>query len=184
MKSILLLFVCFSGVCNVSGQNIYKTESSKVTFFSDALVEDIEATTHKSTAVMNISSGEIAVLIPIKSFEFDKSLMQDHFNENYMESDKFPNSTFKGKIIEKVVLAPGETLLINISGELVIHGVTQHRDIPVTLKANTNGIISVTGKFNIKVADHNVKVPSLVFKNIAEVVEVSFEYTLKNGIHP
>jgi polyisoprenoid-binding protein YceI len=183
MKSLLVL-VCLTIAFNSSGQNIYKAESGKVTFFSDALVEDIEATTHKTTAVMNISSGEIAVLIPIKSFVFDKSLMQEHFNENYMESDEYPNASFKGKIIEKITLNYGETLSVNISGELVIHGVSQHRDIPITLKTNADGTILASGKFNVKVADHKVKIPTLVFKNIAEVVEVSFEYALKSATHP
>jgi polyisoprenoid-binding protein YceI len=174
---ILLLSICATS--SVIGQNIYKAESGKVRFFSDALLEDIEATTNKTTAALNASTGDVAVLIPIKSFEFAKSLMKEHFNENYLESNKYPDASFKGKIADKFSLTPGANYEVTISGELLIHGVSQHRDIVATLKVNADGSVLVSGKFSVKVADHKVKIPTLVFQNIAEIVEVSFTYTLK-----
>lgn len=179
---ILLLSICATS--SVIGQNIYKAESGKVRFFSDALIEDIEAITNKSTAALNVSTGDVAVLIPIKSFEFDKSLMREHFNENYLESDKYPDASFKGKMSDKYPLTPGANYEGTITGELLIHGISQHRDIVATLKVNADGSVLVSGKFNVKVEDHKIKVPTLVFQNIAEVVEVSFTYTLKAVIHP
>ncbi|HEX5170820.1 MAG TPA: YceI family protein, partial [Cyclobacteriaceae bacterium] len=181
-KLILIATIALS--LNVAGQNLYKGENGKVRFYSDALLEDIEATTKKVTSVLNYTSGEVAVLIPIRSFVFDKSLMQEHFNENYLESDKFPEASFKGRLTEKFSFVPGETRQVNVSGELLIHGVSIHRDIPVSLAANQDGTLSATGKFDVKVADHKVKIPTLVFQNIAEVVEVSFELTLKPQIQP
>ena len=164
---------------NVSGQTIYKADNGKVKFFSDALFEDIEAVTKKATAALNASTGDVAVLIPIKSFVFKKSLMQEHFNENYLESDKYPEATFKGKIADINVPKPGEKKQVIIPGMLTIHGVPQSREITVTLETKTDGSVWVTGNFEVKVADHKVKIPSIVFQNIAELVEVTFEILLK-----
>lgn len=162
-----------------TGQNLYKAESGKARFFSEALMENIEATTSKAIAVLNDSTGDVAVRIPIKSFIFDKSLMREHFNENYMESEKYPDATFKGKIQEKISLTAGESEMVNVAGNLVIHGVSQPRNIQVSLKANADNSVTATGRFNITVADHKIKIPTIVFKNIAEVVEVTYEFILK-----
>lgn len=182
IKMILISTLALS--LNAVGQNLYKGENGMVRFYSDALLEDIEAITMKATSVLNYNSGEVAVLIPIKSFVFDKSLMQEHFNENYMESDKFPEASFKGKVSGKLSFVPGATKHAKVSGELLIHGVPMHRDISLSLIANQDGTIRAIGKFDVKVADHKVKIPTLVFQNIAEVVEVSFEFTLKPIIQP
>ena len=181
MKKLILVIFLFTTTF-VEGQNVYKSTSGKVRFFSDALLEDIEATTMKAVAALNVTTGEVAVLIPIKSFEFDKSLMKEHFNENYLESDKYHDASFKGKILDKLLLIPGASTVFNTTGELLIHGVAMHRDILITLKVNADGIVMATGKFEVHVADHKVKVPTLVFQNIAEVVEVTFEFTLKSVI--
>jgi polyisoprenoid-binding protein YceI len=178
--SLVSLFAMFSA----TGQNLYKAENGKARFFSEALIEDIEATTTNAIAAMNDSTGDVAVRIPIKSFVFDKSLMREHFNENYMESEKYPDATFKGKIEEKVSLTAGESKVVNVKGNLLIHGVSQPRNIQVNLKTNTDNTVTATGKFNVTVADHKIKIPSIVFQNIAEVVEVTCEFILKPAAKP
>ena len=183
MKPLIIVVCLFNTLC-VKGQDLYKSSNGKLRFYSDALLEDIEATTVKATAAFNVTTGSVAVLIPIKSFEFDKSLMKEHFNENYLESDKYPDASFKGKMMDKLVITPGGSNRVSVSGELLIHGVSQHRDITIDLKVNTDGSVVATGKFDVSVADHKVKIPTLVFQNIAEVVEVTFEITLKPAIHP
>ena len=183
MKALILIVCLFTTVCGV-GQTLYKTTNGQVRFYSEAVLEDIEATTMKATAALNVTTGEVAVLIPIKTFEFDKSLMKEHFNEKYLESDKYPDASFRGKIMDKLLLTPGKSTVVGISGDLLIHGVSYHRDIKIMLTVNANGTVLTTGKFDVKVADHKVKIPTLVFQNIAEVVEVTFELTLKPVVLP
>lgn len=163
----------------VNAQHLFKSEEGQVKFFSDAPLEDIVATTTKAKVVMNDSTGDVAVLIPIKSFMFRKALMQEHFNENYLESDRYKDATFKGKLSEQLTLKSGEQKNMDVSGQLVIHGVSKQRTIEVNLKKNRDGSISVSGKFNVKVAEHGVSIPSLLFQNIAEVVEVTLDFNLK-----
>jgi polyisoprenoid-binding protein YceI len=181
---LLISLVSLFAMLSATGQNLYKAENGKARFFSEALMEDIEATTTKAIAAMNDSNGDVAVRIPIKSFVFDKSLMREHFNENYLESQKYPDATFKGKIEEKISLAAGESKVVNLKGNLLIHGVSQPRNIQVNLKTNADKTVTATGKFNVTVADHKVKIPSIVFQNIAEVVEVTFEFILKPTAKP
>jgi len=172
------IIAMFLGLIQFASAQLYKGDKSKVRFFSDAVLEDIEAVTSKAGAVLNATSGEVAVVIPIKSFEFTKSLMREHFNDNYMESDKFPLATFKGKISEPLPREIKKEQMFNIVGTLNIHGVTQERTILLVLKPGPSGAILASGKFLVKLEDHKVKIPTLVFQNIAEVVEVSFELTL------
>jgi len=179
MKYIVSVIVCLVATFSSYGQDLFKGANGKARFFSDALLEDIEAKTNKVTSAYNLATGEVAVLIPIKSFSFDKTLMQEHFNENYLESDKYQDATFKGKVAGLQTLKPGEVQLVNISGNLTIHGVTRPRDIQTSLKLNLDGSLSATGEFELKIEEHKIKVPSLVFQNIAEIVEVSFELLLK-----
>jgi hypothetical protein len=178
MKLLVIFAVCLFIGGITYGQNLYKTANGKVRFFSDALLEDIEATTHKASAALDVGHNQIAVLIPIKSFVFDKTLMREHFNENYLESDKYLNSTFTGKLSEPLTLAAGVKTTATAVGSLTIHGVSQHREISVDILVNPDHSITATGKFNVTIADHKVKIPSLVFQNIAEVVEVTFELLL------
>lgn len=182
MKSLIFLFYTFL-TSLATAQTYYSGESGQVKFFSKAPLEDIEAKNNKVKAVINDSTGDVAVLIPIKSFIFKKSLMQEHFNENYMESDKFKDASFRGKLSDKIFLKPSEQKTINVSGQLLIHGVTQQRIITALVTKSADGSLIATGKFNVKIADHHIKVPTLLFENIAEVVEVTFNLILKPGTH-
>jgi polyisoprenoid-binding protein YceI len=184
MMRQLILWISLLVTTASYGQNLFKGENGKLKFFSDALIEDIGATTNKTISALDISTGNVAVIIPIKSFIFRKSLMQEHFNENYMESDKFSDASFRGKIIDKPILKIGENSLVNISGSLTVHGVSQDRNIQLNLKSNADGSVLATGKFEVKVTDHKIKIPSLMFQNIAEVVEVTFELKLKPVLKP
>src|SRR6478736_5684925 len=133
MKSLIFLFYTFL-TSLATAQTYYSVESGQVKFFSKAPLEDIEAKNNKVKAVINDSTGDVAILIPIKSFVFKKSLMQEHFNENYMESDKYKDASFKGKLTERLMLKPGERKEIAVTGQLTIHGVSQQRMVTVSLK--------------------------------------------------
>jgi len=181
MKRIDLLISFLTLASVASGQGFYKGENGTMRFFSSAPLEDIEAESRKVTSALNAATGEVAVLISINSFVFDKSLMQEHFNENYLESDKYPAASFTGKIPGHLSLNTGETRSVKVSGNLTIHNVTMARDIQVTLEMNSDGSLSASGNFKVNLEDHKVKIPQLLFQNIAEEVEVSFELKLKRS---
>ena len=147
---------------------------SNVMFFSKAAIEDIKAVNGKSSSIFNASSGEIVFSIPIKEFEFDKSLMKQHFNEKYMDSDKFPKATFAGKISGYDASITGEQNAV-ANGKLTIHGVEREVQIPGTLEW-TGGKVVVKSIFKVKLQDHKIKIPKMLWQNIAEEVEVTVEF--------
>jgi len=159
-------------------QERYLLENSFVRFFSDGIVEDIEATNKDSKGIIDFSKNEFLIKIPIKSFKFASALMQEHFNENYMESNKFPEGTFKGRIEGTYDLGKNGTYNVNTIGDLTIHGVTKSRNIPASIYVK-DGKVSLESKFMIKVAEHKIKIPSIVIRNIAEEVEVTIKSDLK-----
>lgn len=171
MKNLIILLLVFTFQIG-NAQKIVSIKST-TKFFSSATLEDITATTKKGKSVIDMSNGNIAFSIPINSFEFDKALMQEHFNEKYMESEKFPKASFSGVIdgwqngkpIAKAVA----------KGKLTIHGVTKEIDAKGAVKVEKNKLV-VTTKFNVRLEDYNVEVPSLMFQKIAEVVEVTIRY--------
>ena len=170
------LFFIFSIVCTltVSAQR-YKSSTSYIRFFSDAPLEDIEAVNEGSSSIIDATTKAIVMVVPIKSFVFEKSLMQEHFNENYLESDKYPNATFKGKIQEW----DGSIgkFSSKATGTMEIHGVTQEVTLEGELEFDGKKM-NVNSTFVIKLKDYKVKIPKAVFYNIAEEVEVTaqFEY--------
>jgi hypothetical protein len=167
----LALFFSFSGL----EAQVYtaKPGGTTITFFSEAPLENIEAVNKVATVVLKAPS-DIQISMPIRNFKFKNALMEEHFNENYMESDKYPKCVFRGKINEPVDLSKDGETKVTVTGKMELHGVT--RDV------NMDGIIKKSGeelklnsKFRMKVADYNIKVPSMYVKNIAEVVDVTFE---------
>lgn len=151
-------------------------EKSVITFFSDALIEDITATNSKTVSIFNKQTGEIAFSVPIREFQFEKKLMQEHFNEKYLESDKYPKATFSGKLLNFNETQTG-VQNVKASGKLTIHGVT--KDVEISGTAQLDDKLVLKSKFNVRLADYKVKIPQVVFQNIAEVVEVSVDITYK-----
>lgn len=138
-------------------------------------MEDIEAVNKSGTSLIDLGSRAIVIVVPIKSFNFQKKLMQEHFNENYMESDKYPNATFQGKIIDWSG-SEGSTEA-TAKGTLEIHGVTQ--EVSLSGKLNfENDQLDISTTFMIRLEDYDIKIPKALFYNIAEEVEVTakFEY--------
>jgi len=151
----------------------YKLTSSEVSFFSEAPLENIEAHNDQTTSLFDVTTGEIAFVVPIKGFQFKKSLMQEHFNENYMESDKYPNGTFKGKVSGYDPEKSGKQTAV-AEGDLTIHGVTRKVRIEGTLEFQS-GKATMNAKFPVKLEDHDIEIPTVVFFNIAEVIEVTVQ---------
>lgn len=153
-------------------QPIFTAVSSEVHFFSAAPLENIEAINKDAKSLLNTETKEVAVIIGIRQFKFEKPLMEEHFNENYMESDKFKTADFKGKINEQIDFTKNGEYDVTVSGKLTIHGVTQERTIPGKISINGN-TIKVYSKFPVGLKDHNIKIPKAVVKNIAESVDVT-----------
>lgn len=171
MKNYLIVLVFCSLECHAQKVT---SNRSKVIFFSNAAIEDIKAVNEKSISIFNIGTGEIVFSIPIKEFQFDKSLMKQHFNEKYMDSDKFPKATFAGSISGYDVGQSGEQKVI-AKGRLTIHGVEREVEIPGTLEWGGGKIIA-NSIFNVKLQDYKIKIPKLLWQKIAEEVEVTVEF--------
>jgi hypothetical protein len=157
---------------------VYMLQNAQVSFFSDAPLEDITAVCQGVVGALDLSGRSFLFRVPIKQFQFPNSLMQEHFNENYLESEKYPNGTFKGKIEGAFDLKKDGEYPVTAVGELNIHGVAQNRSLPATLVVK-NGQPSLQAKFTIKLADHKIDIPKVVFQKIAEQVEVTITSELK-----
>lgn len=161
---------------NQAGQDLYVCKNARISIYSSAPIEDIKAVAPTGASVFNASSGELDFSVLIRSFQFEKSLMQEHFNSDYMESDKFPKATFKGKVQEHIDITKDGTYPITVSGDLNVHGLTQKRTIPGSIVVKS-GIISMTSEFMVKCVDHHIEIPSIVFHHIAESIRVNVSAT-------
>lgn len=175
MKYICIVLLTLLNITK-AGQDLYTCKNAHITLFSKALIEDIKATTSAGVSVYNATTGELDLSIPISTFQFEKAFMQQHFNSDYMESDKYPKAVFKGKIQEHMDVAKDGTYPVNVAGDLTIHGVTQKRTIQgsVTIK---NGIISMASEFMVKCADHSIDIPQILFYHIAESIKITVSAT-------
>lgn len=177
MKKLFVALALFASVAATA--QVVKSSESEVTFFSATPVEDISAVNKKMTAAINLDTRQIAFSIPIRSFKFEKALMEEHFNENYMESNKYPLASFKGKINESINLKTDGTYKVTATGKLNIHGVEQDRTFEGTITVK-GGVISIISAFKVKLVDHKIERPSLLLQNIAEVIDVKLKATFKN----
>ncbi len=174
MKFITILFF-IAGFSVVANGQKYMTQSGTIKFFSETSLENIEAINNQVSSIINFENGEMAFSLLMKAFTFEKALMQEHFNEKYVESSKYPKSTFKGSIQDFGTLAlsssPQEVL---VKGTLSIHGVSKEVETRATLSQKGDGIIGQC-KFKIMPVDYNIEVPSAVRDNIAKEIEITVD---------
>lgn len=175
MKNIIKLFVITCLTSSTTFGQLFSTQSGETSFFSETPVENISGVNKTVGAILNTSTKEIAVSMKMTSFDFPNKLMQEHFNENYMESGKFPTGIFKGKIVEEVDFTKNGTYDVIAKGQLTLHGVTQARELKGKLTVE-NQKITLTSNFDVKLVDHKIEVPKLVFSKIAEVIAVKAKY--------
>jgi polyisoprenoid-binding protein YceI len=176
---LLVGFLILVSAGNVTAQSRYIDRAGKASFFSSAPMEDIKAETDQAMSVFDIKTGDIVASMLMRSFNFRKALMQEHFNENYIESNKFPKATFKGKVtnLSQFDVSKNGKYALDITGEITLHGVT--RPLHVVADALVeNGTIKAKAVFPLAVKDFDIEIPRLVVMNIAEKVEVtvSFNY--------
>ncbi|NQU55176.1 MAG: YceI family protein [Bacteroidetes bacterium] len=152
-------------------------DHGKIELYTASVLSDIDGVTEKANVKLDIQTGNIEVTIDIKSFEFEYELMQEHFNEKYMESDKFPQAIFKGKISQDISVITDE-LKVDATGELTIHGVTRKIEVKAII-SKKEGYTIVKSKIPVVFKNYKVDEPSILTKSIAKDVEIKSTFYLK-----
>ncbi len=175
-KSIIYCIVLTMAMISTTQAQLLYTKEAKVSFESEAPVEKIEATTHKGLTVLDLSTGMLEWSVLINAFEFEKKLMQEHFNENYMESEKWPKAIFKGKVMDydKLTNDWEGTLTIRVVGELTIRDITKAVETEALFTKDETGYIGKS-KLVVACADYGIEIPKVVRNNIAKEVEIHLE---------
>ena len=180
MKKLILAALILT-VSGASYGQTYMTRTGKISFnaTSKTSPEKIEAVNNETASVLNGATGDFVFQVLIKSFKFESGLMQEHFNENYLESDKYPKSDFKGKISNfgDVNLKKDGTYNVTVTGKLTIHGVTQEVSVPGTVVVKGKDV-TAKAKFNVKLADYKVEIPKLVADKVAKEASLVIDATL------
>ncbi len=190
MKTRIAFISLLSAAALSSSAQIYTGKSHDISFFSDGPIEDIYAVTKSAQFILSATKNEVAIKITVKGFDFDKELMEEHFNEKYMETDKkgpkdakgndtYPNryATFSGKINETVDYKKDGVYKVTVTGKLYIHGVEKERTISGTITVKGSEVY-IESKFTVALKDHKIEIPTLVAQNIAETVDVTIKSTL------
>jgi polyisoprenoid-binding protein YceI len=180
MKKLTLIIGClflYSVTANAQGK--FYTKTGKISFFSTTSVEDIEAINKSVVALLDSKSGDLQFAVLMKGFEFKKALMQEHFNKDYVESDKFPKAEFKGQITNnsEINYTTNGTYNAKAKGKLTIHGVTKDIETSGTITVK-DGKVILHAVFTALVADYNITVPKLYRDNISKSIKVTVDCTL------
>jgi hypothetical protein len=159
-----------------SHAQVYMANKSSIVFFSDAAIEDIKGENSKVESALDLGSGAIEFRVTMKEFVFDKSLMRQHFNEKYVHSEKYPVATFRGTITG---MPPASgTQPVTATGKMMLHGITRDVSVAGTLEFQP-GSARVSARFMIRLEDYDIPRPQILWKNIAEEVEVTVDITYK-----
>ena len=177
---LLICVLLIASASIVNAQSKWFTRSGQITFYSSTPVEDIEAVNNAVSSVFDQSTGNIQFSAEIKSFVFEKALMQEHFNENYMESDEYPQAKFAGKITNMNEVdwsTPGDYEVI-IEGKLTIHGETKDIRVKGVFRVIDSSNMKAKAEFKVKPEDYKINIPDLVREKIAKeiLVKVNMEY--------
>ncbi|MBF9141396.1 YceI family protein [Hymenobacter properus] len=175
---LLLVFFSLTALSHSHAQSKFMTKTGRVSFFSSSPIEDIEARNEQMAAVLDFAGGQLAFSVPIKAFVFKRTLMQEHFNENYMESDKYPKATFSGRFVsfDAATLATAGPHNVQVEGDLTLHGVKRHITVPASVELKGSQLLAFA-TFPVATADYNIEIPLLVRNNIAKIVTVRVALT-------
>lgn len=186
-KKIIYLVVLFLfTICIVSSSfsQEYFTKNGRISFFSKATLEDIKADNNQVISLLNTQTGALRFYLLVNAFHFPKAMMEQHFNSDYMESDKYPSSTFKGTFTEitNVDVEKDGSYNVTVAGVLEIHGVSKNITTTGVIIIK-EGKLSATSVFKITLKDYGIKIPSIVINNISEQIEitVSCQYEKKSS---
>ena len=177
MKLLLIIF-CLGFLIPLQAQNRFKIAKGSISFSSDAPLELIEASSTALRGVIDPDGNKFAFANKINSFKgFNSTLQQQHFNENYMESDTYPEATFTGKIIEEIDFSQDGTHNVRAKGKLTVHGIAQTRLFRAKLQIK-NGVISIETTLTVPLVDHDISIPTIVSQKIATEIDVTVVATL------
>ena len=176
MKYLIILSLLTISIQTNSYAQKYMTRTGHIWFFSHTDIEDIEAHNHQSTSIIDLEKGEMAFAVLMNGFQFEKALMQEHFREKYVETEKYPKASFKGKIVnaKEFDFSKDGTYEVKVSGELTIHGVTKEIETMGTLEIKGEEILG-KAKFQVEPEAYDIKIPSVVRDNIAKNVDVNVD---------
>ncbi len=174
MNKTILFFITIFTLSYANAQEQYITRQGEVTFFSYTSVENIQASNNQVLSIINPSTKEVAVQILMRAFVFEKSLMYEHFNESYIESDLYRKATFEGEIVDfDPDLTQDQTRIIK--GKFTLRDITKDIEIKATIKKINDGY-TIGGTFEVFIKDYNIKVPPILSPNIAKNIQVSFNF--------
>jgi len=161
-------------------QDKYFTKTGKIDFSSKSRMEDIDARNKTVAAILDTKTGAVQFSVLMKGFEFPKALMQEHFNENYVESNKYPKGEFKGSITNNSTInyTNDGSYPAEVSGKLTIHGVTKDVKTKGTVKVD-GGKVDVTSVFNILLSDYKIKIPSIVKEKLSNNIKITVDCLLE-----
>ena len=177
MKRHLLLVFILSVISITSGYSqVYFTKNGHISFFSKTILENINADNNQVISVLNTQSGLLQFSLLNNAFHFPKAKMEEDFNQDYMESSKYPKSTFKGTIdkINDIDFSKDGTWNVKVAGDLMIHGVTKNITVPGKINIK-NAIIAASAGFKVLLKDYNIKIPSVVSNKISETIDIMVE---------
>ncbi|MDX2284260.1 MAG: YceI family protein [Bacteroidia bacterium] len=183
MKALLFFPLMIAAAMPLAAQNRYFTRTGTVFFDAEGALDDVEeikAQNSMATCIYDAGTGDMEWMVLIKSFQFKNALMQDHFNENYLESSKFPKATFKGKLTNPaaVKLTQDGSYAVTVSGALTMHGITQQISVPGTVKVS-GGKPALSADFAVALKDYGIKVPAVVGNKVAETVKIRISAALE-----
>lgn len=177
-KIILPLALLFS-ISVLNAQDKFFTKSGNISFYSKASLENIEAHNKTITCVLDAKTGNLQFAVMMKAFEFEKALMQEHFNENYLESNKFPKAEFKGQVVNNSEINYGKDgkYTAKVKGKLTLHGETKDVETTGTIEVK-GGKIDMDAVFTVALSDYNVEIPKVVKDNISKSVSITVDCKL------
>lgn len=173
MKQLIFALVVIAtyAIPQFGHAQLFQAQNGEISFFSKTPLENIDAISKNVNSIINATTNEIAVQVRVTTFVFPNKLMQEHFNENYLESEKFPMASFKGKIKEDVDLKKAGTYPVSASGVATIHGVTKPIELKGTIVSDGTNL-TLTSQFSVRLQDYQIDIPKIVFAKIAEVIDV------------
>lgn len=179
-RQIILVMIMLFSLSVLKAQDKYFTKSGRISFYSKAPLENIEAHNKSVTCVLDTRTGNLQFAVLMKGFEFEKALMQEHFNENYVESHKYPKADFKGQIVNTadINFSAEGTYAAVVKGKLTIKGETRDVETTGTIVIK-NGKMLANAEFSIELADFKIEIPRLVKDNISKTVKISVDCSLE-----
>lgn len=179
MKSLVLIFILFVSA-SVMAQDKYFTKSGRISFVSKAALENIDANHKSVTCVLDTKTGNLQFAVLMKGFEFEKALMQEHFNENYVESSKYPKGEFKGQVLNNAEInyAKDGTYSAKVKGMLTMHGETREVETTGNVVVK-DGKLHATAEFSILLSDFKIEIPKVVKDNVSNTVKITVDCSLE-----